>query len=193
MHCCVFCMCNEIFLVSKQIRKSWYSKTKKKLHLYTHAAIHDQVQEFWRKPKKLRLFSHIKSLKPGSDAVFFISRTWFKLRPAKLIQTPMLIAAELSSRKAKNAHFGQNFYKIVVLIIYGLGLVHEKFGVWIKTIPKLFQRWNSRLGEAKRTAEPFQIEIGVPNWFRRQTFYVLNSMYQVLLMKRLASEPGLRL
>ena len=41
----------------------------------------------------------------------------------------MLIAAELSSRKAKNAHFGQTFYKIVVLIIYALGLVHEKFGV----------------------------------------------------------------
>ena len=57
------------FLVSKQIRKSWYSKTlKKKLHLYTRRAI--QVQEFWRKPKKLRLFSHNKSLKPSSDAVF---------------------------------------------------------------------------------------------------------------------------
>ena len=32
-------------------------------------------------------------------------------------------------------------------------------------------------GQGKRTAEPFQIEKGVPNWFRRWTFHVLYSMY----------------
>ena len=36
------------------------------------------------------------------------------------------------------------------------------------------------------------IEIGVPNWFRRRTFHVLNSMCWVRLMKRSASEPGLK-
>ena len=48
-------------------------KDKKKLpvHLYTHQAI--QVQEFWRKPKKLRLFSHNKSLRPGSHAIFWLA------------------------------------------------------------------------------------------------------------------------
>ena len=49
----------------------------------------------------------------------------------------------------------------------------------------------------ERTAELFQIEIGIPNWFRRWTFHALNSMYEVRLrvqlMKSLASEPGLSL
>ena len=61
MQCYVFCTYTEIFLVSKQVRKSWYSRTKKTtLILYKHAAI--QVQAFWRKLKKLRLFSCNKSL-----------------------------------------------------------------------------------------------------------------------------------
>ena len=55
------------------------------------------------------------------------------------------------------------------------GSVHEKFGVWIKAVPKSLQRRNSRPGQAKRTPEPFQIETGIPNWFRRRTFHVLNS------------------
>ena len=50
-----------------------------------------------------------------------------------------------------------------VIIIYALGLVHEKFGVRIKAVPKSLQRRNSRPGQAKRTVEPFQIETGVPN------------------------------
>ena len=29
-----------------------------------------------------------------------------------------------------------------VIIIYALGSVHEKFGIWIKAIPKSLQRWN---------------------------------------------------
>ena len=62
-----------------------------------------------------------------------------------------------------------------VMIIYALASVHEKFGVWIKAVPKSLQRRNSRPGWAKRTPEPFQIEIlGVPNWFRRRTFHALN-------------------
>ena len=61
MQCRVFCTCTKIFLASKQVRKSWYSRAKKTtLILYTHAAI--QVQAFWRKLKKLRLFSRNKSL-----------------------------------------------------------------------------------------------------------------------------------
>ena len=41
MQCHVFCACTEIFLASKQVRKSWYSRTKKTtLILYTHAAIY---------------------------------------------------------------------------------------------------------------------------------------------------------
>ena len=61
MQCRVFCTFTRIFLASKQVRKSWYSRAKKTtLILYTHAAI--QVQAFWRKLKKLRLFRHNKSL-----------------------------------------------------------------------------------------------------------------------------------
>ena len=55
-----------------------FKDIKKKLHLYTHRAI--QVQEFWRKPKKLRLFSHSKSLKPGSDAVFFYEPNLIRIK-----------------------------------------------------------------------------------------------------------------
>ena len=33
-----------------------------------------------------------------------------------------------------------------VIIIYALGSVHEKFGVWIKAVPKSLQRQNSRPG-----------------------------------------------
>ena len=61
MQCHVFCACTEIFLASKRVRKSLYSRTKKTtLILYTQAAI--QVQAFWRKLKKLMLFSCNKSL-----------------------------------------------------------------------------------------------------------------------------------
>ena len=140
-----------------------------------------------------------------------------------------------------------------VIIIYALGSVHKKFGVWIKAVPKSLQRlsllrrglfvlwggwgerkresaghdgkgeerreavslfpssparflffrllifwWdtqreplrrrelqrrNSPPGEAKRTAESFQIESGVPNWFRRRTFHVLGSVYEPGLME----------
>ena len=50
------------------------------------------------------------------------------------------------------------------IIIDALGSVHEKFGVLIKAVSlKSLQRRNSRLGQAKRTAELFQIETGVPN------------------------------
>ena len=50
-----------------------------------------------------------------------------------------------------------------VIIIYALGSVHEKVGVWVKAVPKSLQRRNYQTGQAKRTAEPFQIETGVPN------------------------------
>ena len=43
------------------------------------------------------------------------------------------------------------------IIIYVLG--HEKFGVWIKAVPKSLQSWNPWPGYAGSTAEPFQIEI----------------------------------
>ena len=61
-----------------------------------------------------------------------------------------------------------------VIIIYALASVHEKFGVRIKAVPKSLQRRNSRPGWAKRTPEPFQIVLGVPNWFRRRTFHAVN-------------------
>ena len=57
-------------------------------------------------------------------------------------------------------------------IIYALSSVHEKFDVWIKAVQKSLQRRNSRPGQAKKTAESFQIETGAPNWF-----HALNSMY----------------
>ena len=50
-----------------------------------------------------------------------------------------------------------------VIIIYELGSARERFGVWIKAVPK-----------PKFPAEPFQIETAVLNWFRRRTFHLLN-------------------
>ena len=50
-----------------------------------------------------------------------------------------------------------------VIIIYALGSVHEKFGVSVKAVPQSLQSRNSRPGQEKRTAEPFQIETDVPN------------------------------
>ena len=40
--------------------------------------------------------------------------------------------------------------------------MQEKFGLWIKTVPKSLHSRNSGPGWAWRTAERFQIEIGVP-------------------------------
>ena len=47
-----------------------------------------------------------------------------------------------------------------VIIIYALGSVHEKFGVWIKLKPfqSRFKGETPGAGYAERTAEPFQIE-----------------------------------
>ena len=42
-------------------------------------------------------------------------------------------------------------------------IVYEKFGVWIKAIPKLFHSLNSQPVKEWRMAEPLQIEIGIPN------------------------------
>ena len=53
--------------------------------------------------------------------------------------------------------------KKYVIIIYALGSVHERLAVGNKAVPKALQRRNSRPGQAKRTAEPLQIETGVPN------------------------------
>ena len=63
--------------------------------------------------------------------------------------------------------------KINKLLKYEYQLTKRCLG-GIKAFPKSLQRRNSRPGQAKRTAEPFQIETGVPNWFRRRTFHVLN-------------------
>ena len=66
--------------------------------------------------------------------------------------------------------------KYVIIIIYALGSAPEKFIVWIKVVSKSLQKRNARSGLARRTAEPFQIEIQVPDWFRRRTFHEPNSM-----------------
>ena len=42
---------------------------------------------------------------------------------------------------------------------------------------KPLQWRNFRLSQAERTAELFQIQVAVLNWFRRLTFHVLNSRY----------------
>ena len=49
--------------------------------------------------------SELLALRPGSDAALFMSRTLFELRirPAKLIQMPILIPAELNSEGEKRA------------------------------------------------------------------------------------------
>ena len=69
-------------------------------------------------------------LMPGSDVEPNLNYGLPKLfRPAELIQTPVLIAAELSS-KSKKCSFGSNCLRNnYVIIIYGLGSVHEMFGV----------------------------------------------------------------
>ena len=66
-----------------------------------------------------------------------------------------------------------------VIIIYALSSVQEKFGVWIKTVPKSFHSRNSGSGWAWRTAEPFQIEIGVPLIIDSDELFMYfnNSMY----------------
>ena len=56
MHCRVFCNLADSSSASKQIRKLWCSRPKKKKT--THVTI--QVQAFRRKPRKLRLFSRNK-------------------------------------------------------------------------------------------------------------------------------------
>ena len=64
------------------------------------------------------------------------------------------------------------------IIIYALiRYVKSAVRFWIKAVPKSLQSRNSRRGQAERTAEPFQIEMGAPNWLRRRIFHVLNSMH----------------
>ena len=84
-----------------------------------------------------------------------------------------------------------------VIIIYALGSVHEKLSSASES--KLFQsRPKGEIpGRARRKndwAVPNWLKRSWPNWFRRRTFHVqvLNSMYQVRLMKSSASKPGLR-
>ena len=49
----------------------------------------------------------------------------------------------------------------------------EKFSIRIKVL----QSQNSQPGQAGRKAELYQIETGDLDWFRRQTFQVLDWMY----------------
>ena len=55
---------------------------------------------------------------------------------------------------------------------------------------KPFQRRNSRLSQAGRTAEACQIQIAVPNWFRRWTFHVLNSHVSKILRFSCKASPA---
>ena len=60
-----------------------------------------------------------------------------------------------------------------VIIIYALGYVHKKVQCLKQSRPKVLP---VQLG-VKNGATLLQIQTGVPNWFRCQTFHVLNSMY----------------
>ena len=60
---------------------------------------------------------------------------------------------------------------------------HEKVDAWIEAVPK--PKFPPEPGEKNGR--------GVPNRFRRRTFHVLNWRYLVRLMKRSASELGLRM
>ena len=60
--------------------------------------------------------------------------------------------------KGRKMLFSVKLLTKIVKIIYALGSVHEKFGVWIKAAPKA----KFPTGLRKRTAEPLQIETGVP-------------------------------
>ena len=109
----------------------------------------------FHEPNLIRIKADPNYLDPcwiDSDADLNSSRTKFK-------RTKMLISAKL--------------LKKYVIIIYALGSVPKTSAPESKSL----QMRNSRPGQAKGTAEPFQIETGVPNWFRRRTYHVLNSMY----------------
>ena len=84
------------------------------------------------------------SVRPGSDAEFFMSRPRL-FRPAELIQTLILIAAELSSKGEKysfRSNCLQNIRYNNLCIRFGTWKVR----VWIKGVPKSLQRRNSRPG-----------------------------------------------
>ena len=54
--------------------------------------------------------------------------------PAKLIQTPILIPVNLVQKT--KMFISVKLLRKHVIIIYALGSLHEKFGVWIKAVPK---------------------------------------------------------
>lgn len=113
---------------------------------------------------------------------------WLKLTKVRLLIQMLFILAIPNTSPVKPVKLLAKY----ILIIYTLRLAHEKYGIWIKAVPKVLWRQNSLSSKAERMSELFQTEIAISNWFRCQSFHVLNSRNWVWLMKILASEPGLR-
>ena len=73
-------------------------------------------------------------------------------RLAELIQAPLQLS---KVQKAKNANFQVKLLTKYVIIIYALGSVHEKFGLWIKAVPE------------NRSLSPPRVAFSRVGWFSR--------------------------
>ena len=126
-------------------------------------------------------------------------RIYITFHEVSSVQTPNFSWAELNSNldgpkltktTCKKTRKPKLLVKYVI-IIYALGLAHERFGVWIKAVPKT--KFPAKPGGKNGWAVPNSNSHSRLNWLRRRTFHVLNSRYYVRLMKSSASELGLRL
>ena len=90
-----------------------------------------------------------------------------------------LVQKTIFSWAEPNSNWGRPKLLRLAQLIYALGHGRSKV-----EIP-------GRARREERLSRSRQIEIGVPNWFRRRTFHVPNLTHEVRLMKSLASEPGL--
>ena len=104
----------------------WFSSVQFKITVLPYIRPGSDAELFMHEPNLIRIEVDPNFLDlPDSDAN--LNCSWTKFKRWKLV-----ISVKLLTKS--------------VIIIYALGSVHEKFGVWIKAVPKSLQRRNSRSG-----------------------------------------------
>ena len=94
------------------------------------------------------LFSPLRYI---SDAKLFMSQTLFELKPTQIIDSDADLNCNWTKFKKRKMLISIKLltkYVIIIIFFYLCisFLVLEKFGIWIKAVPKSLQRWNSPPG-----------------------------------------------
>ena len=133
-------------MTAKAVDAEGYSGWQIQTHCYI---IHKQCFKPVACGKQINSFTVKCLIRPGSEAELLMNRAYFELRPTQIIKTGWIdshvdLNCSWTKFKTRKMLISVKLLTKLIIIIYALGSVHDKFGVWIITVPKSLQRRNSR-------------------------------------------------